>query len=290
VAGCLGYVELATMLGQAPVEARFAGVLNAETRALLAATGVPEPTLVDEDPATEDIALVDTHHPNQLPAWVDHARVRVVIDHHPDGDASAFPRAAIQNELVGAACTLVAERFHAAGLTPSPACTLLLLGGIVSNTLGFAAPSTCERDRVMYAWLEQTGVMEPDILAAMRVARDEALSAPTTALLDADVKIVVAQGERIALSQLEASGCSSIADRPDFWSAADEVRRARRAAHIVVNLVDLQVGASRIAVAPGPVRSRLIDRYALVFHDGTGWSREIFLRKTHLVPLLVEDD
>lgn len=162
-----------------------------------------------------------------------------------------------------------------------------LQGGILSNTLGFAAPSTHQRDHVIFEWLRQVRPLDPRLVAAMRLARDEALLRTTAESVAADVKLMIVNGERIALSQIEAARAGAIADRDDFWPAIEKMRQHHRADHVLVNLVDLELGRSRLAVSTGWVRSLLSERYGLVFDSDTVWAEEIFLRKTHLVPLLM---
>src|SRR5690242_13997944 len=93
--------------------ATIVGRLDAETACAFGLIGLAPPEQVQVIPVDHDVYLVDTHHLRQIEGFIEPSRVVGIIDHHPGGDPTAFPRARIINELVGAAATLVAERCRA---------------------------------------------------------------------------------------------------------------------------------------------------------------------------------
>ncbi|MEO3822006.1 DHH family phosphoesterase [Plantactinospora sp. B24E8] len=286
VAGCVALAGLAGSAGvPAPLTVALAGEINTETRELFTVAGVALPPTVP--PSDHDsVALVDTHHPEQLPTWVRPALVRMVIDHHPGGNPSAFPHARIDNQYVGAACTLIAERYAERGAGPGPAVAVLLQGGILSNTLEFVAPSTTARDRAAYDRLDTLTSCGDTLATRLRAARARLVDGPTEAVLAADVKVFTHRVARLGLAQLEAPGASALADRDDFWPAYHRVRGRLGLDVLVVNLADLAASASLLAVTDPDWQQRIARRYGIGFAAGVGWTGELFLRKTHLVPML----
>jgi inorganic pyrophosphatase/exopolyphosphatase len=112
----------------------------------------------------------------------------------------------------------------------------------------------------------------------------------TSDILSSDVKIFRDRAERLGMSQVEAPGASLISRRDDFWQSYKRELACRRVDVLVVNLADLAASASVIAVSDREWQERLSRRYGLTFYDGLAWTSELFLRKTHLVPLLMPSD
>lgn len=289
VAGCVALAGLAGSLGfPGPLSAVLAGAINGETRELFTFAGVALPPTTPPE-SYHGIALVDTHHPRQLPAWVRPERVWTVIDHHPGGDPAAFPHARIDNQHVGAACTLIAERYAASGAVLRVADAVLLQGGILSNTLEFAAPSTTGRDQAAFNRLDAVTGCGDELGALLHAARARFVQGPTESIIAADVKTFNHRGLRLGMSQLEAPGAAAIVERVDFWPAYRTVRSAKGLDVLIVNLADLAASASVLAVSDPAWQTRLARRYDISFDDGVGWTDEVFLRKTHLLPMLIAE-
>lgn len=102
----------------------------------------------------DDFILVDVSDPKHFDKFVDENMVTEVIDHHP-GLEKYWKKLIGSNaiiEFVGAACTLVYEKWLQAGLFEkmSETSARLLIAGILDNTLNFGAHVTTDRDIVAY--------------------------------------------------------------------------------------------------------------------------------------------
>ncbi|MEI6462955.1 MAG: DHH family phosphoesterase [bacterium] len=98
--------------------------------------------------------LVDFSEKKGLPEFIDSEKVIRVIDHRAFPDYEAFPNAQYQIELVGAAATLIAEKYYFGQKNIPIDLANLLLCAIYSNTVNFKATVTTERDRRIQRWLE----------------------------------------------------------------------------------------------------------------------------------------
>ena len=65
-----------------------------------------------------------------------------------------YKKAKIQIEVIGAAASLVAERFKLAGIKPSRESAILLYYGIISNSINLKAKITSQKDIEMSDWLK----------------------------------------------------------------------------------------------------------------------------------------
>jgi nanoRNase/pAp phosphatase (c-di-AMP/oligoRNAs hydrolase) len=64
---------------------------------------------------------------------VDCSKVAEIIDHHPGGNPEAFEKASIINEQVGAAATIVVERFQKMDFGIQSSHVGLLYAGIMAH-------------------------------------------------------------------------------------------------------------------------------------------------------------
>jgi len=264
------------------------GRIDSETSLVLDELKLERPSGAPKLSEVRQIWLVDTHHPDQLPTDLPFDRVMHITDHHPDGSPDSFPNAKVQNEPVGAAATLVAERFamQIDALTRSIA--VLLQAAIYSNTLGFRAPATSERDRSMFQLLGNEYALPNRLKAAMDNTRKLDISSETHALLDADVKVIAGQRQKIAISQIEASGALALLERDDLIVSLERIGMLRGTDFAILNLVDLNRSESAVIVTQESMRDLLAEKLGVTpDRRGVLLIPQILQRKTDIVPFLI---
>jgi len=106
----------------------------AEVLFMFSYLGLKMPEIFPDARGYENIYLMDVSELHMLEGRVPAEKVVEIVDHRKVNDLAKFPNAKAQVELVGAAATLVAERFKKAGFAPSKSTAALLYGAIVSNT------------------------------------------------------------------------------------------------------------------------------------------------------------
>lgn len=266
------------------------GRINPETEAVLAYLEAVAPPAGDSAilASADEICLVDTHHRSQLPELFPFEKVTEVIDHHGAGDAPLV-NAKVQNEAVGAAATLMVERFQAVSFVPPVQVVMLMGAGILSNTLDFKAPSTTDRDRQAFDWVRENSAWPAALAIELSNARERLLDGSTVDILNADVKLFQIDGDRcLAMSQLEVANASLIAERSDLVESLAALAALRNADAVVVNLADLSIGRSLLLSSDEWVCETLTRRFGVTFDaKHRGWTDGLFLRKTHLVPALI---
>lgn len=97
------------------------------------------------------VILVDTQGLTSIRGMRKDARV-MVIDHHPPGE-DLNPNWEFEGETIGAATTLLVERFPGLGVTVTPIEATLLLLGIYEDTGSLTYNATTARDVRCAAWL-----------------------------------------------------------------------------------------------------------------------------------------
>lgn len=151
-ASAIAYAELLQKQGIA-AQAHTSGTLNESISATVRSWGAPIAFAYQPNPG-DTFVVVDLSDPEFFDHIVDERRVEEVIDHHLGFEE--YWRSRIGNgahiEFIGAACTLVYERWQRAGLLAdmSQLSARLLMCGILDNTLNFGARVTTQRDRDAY--------------------------------------------------------------------------------------------------------------------------------------------
>lgn len=266
-------------------KSRLLGNLDSETIVVLDYLQLPTPGTVRDWAEVRSIWLVDTHHVRQLPTDLPRERVIHITDHHPRGDSEDFPNAVIQNELVGAAATLVAEKYFNRGIAIPAAISTLLQAAIVSNTLGFGAAATSDRDHRAFDRLSSANPLPATLTARMQEARRGILMLSTYAIVEKDCKLFETSHGLLAISQVETPGALELLARDDLRAALRQLGTAKSAAAVLLNLVDTQANASAVVASSSELLGLLADKIgAEVDSQNVLRVGRLLQRKSDIVP------
>lgn len=111
--------------------------------------------------------LVDSSSMKGMPKPVVPEKVVEVIDHRESHPEKEFPNAAIQNELIGAAATIIVERYISANKKMKKDYALLLFGAIFHNTLNFTSFNTNKRDSDAVRYLRDNFGLDEKVIDQM---------------------------------------------------------------------------------------------------------------------------
>lgn len=207
VACAVAYAELLSALGT-PALPLVSGRPDAEARYVLDRLGWRAPPVPAE---TGGLVLVDASDVLGLPARVDPAGVVEVIDHRLHHRAAAlFPNASLQIEPVGAAATLVFERFGAAGLRPTHTSSVLLLAAIHSNTQQLQGSVTTARDVEAARQLATISEAPSGLIEGQFAARGEEIRDDLERAIRREVKRFEHEEGAYLFSQLECPGAEAL--------------------------------------------------------------------------------
>jgi inorganic pyrophosphatase len=162
--GCIAYAELLQLSGQS-AKAVTTAPLNESVTSMIRSWKAPFETKYAPSPEDEYI-LIDVSDPEFFDPFVSIDKVIEIIDHHAGYEDFWTNKigGAAHIEFIGAACTLVYERWKAAGKLSeiSPLSARLLLFGIIDNTLDLKSDLTTDRDRVAYDDLSKLAQLPKD--------------------------------------------------------------------------------------------------------------------------------
>ncbi len=269
VACAVAYAELLRNGGELAAH-NISGRPDAEARLLIELVNVEVRSHSSGDC---DVVLVDASDTLGLPEFVDPLRVVEVIDHRLPHEAErVFPSARVQVELVGAAATLVFERFTASGVAPSHASGVLLQAAIVSNTQLLRGSVTTCRDVQALQRLRAEYPVVADLTDRQFRARKIEVLADFTAALVRESKTFTDNHGTFLVSQIECPGAVALVSEALAWSAGQQMRN-------MVNLVDPILASSKLVVSDSQFRAEVSARTGLTFVESVATSDVALMRK-----------
>lgn len=132
----------------------FEGTLKKEVQIILDKFNINLDN-IDDIKDDDEIVLVDTNYLRELSVKVKPEKIVEIIDHHNKEDwIDNYRNISVNIELIGAAATLVAERFKDKNVSISRESAILLYYGIISNTMNLKIKLTSKKDIEIANWLK----------------------------------------------------------------------------------------------------------------------------------------
>jgi manganese-dependent inorganic pyrophosphatase len=239
-------------------------------------------------PPKARLVLVDHNELGQSVPGAEHAEIVEVLDHHRLGNATTLLPIPFAVDVVGSTATLVAERWRRFGKAPSCPLAGLMLGAVLSDTLGFRSPTTTARDREAAARLaELSGVRDLDEHARELITAGAGLGhRPAQEIVEEDLKEYDSAAGRVLVGQAEVRAFREIPPRADELSdALERLRQGRGAVLALLMLTDPVRAQSRMIALGEPKLLRRLPYPRAA--DGLYDAGAVVSRKTQLVPTLL---
>ena len=285
-AGAIAYAEFLNQTGQTATAASF-GWPRREAQYMLERFGIGPLKHIESAEEFEEIVMVDASDLKGLEGKLPPAKVIEIIDHRAAHNAALFPRAAVQIELVGAAATLVAERFMKNGVDITGSAAVLLAGAIISNTLNFQATITTDRDRAAFAWLQARAALPDDFWRELFAAKSDYSGEKLAERFRDDFTWFTFGERKVGIVQIEMLGAKAlIAERQkDILALSRGLMPDYGLDNVFVSFLELD-GAYNIFVTDHAPTQRLLETVLGVrFADNRAERPGLMLRK-QIAPLL----
>ncbi len=198
------------------------GEPNTEAAFMLQRWDLPKPRIISDVEADTPVVIVDTNNPAELPASVNNADIRAIIDHHKlvggletkgPIDITVRPlacTATIMVDLIGGDAAKMPDAVKGAALT----C-------ILSDTLEFRSPTTTAHDRAVAEKLAaELGLDVSAYAADMFAAKSDVSSFSDAELIRMDSKEYEVDGTKFRVSVLETTAPGVVLDRKDSLTAS----------------------------------------------------------------------
>lgn len=281
----LAYANFLNKVGK-DAEALIFGSPQADVRYFIEKHGVTIPcSAEDGDGEWSQFVLVDASSMKGMPKPIVAEKVVEVIDHRAGEAEKEFPNATIQNELIGAAATLVTEHYMLKGIKPHPDHAKLLYGGIYHNTLNFTSSNTHERDKVACRFLEnECGVSSAIVREMFDYITREVVSDVSRALWE-DAKEFGCEGYAVWAYQLIVWGDDILSQKEKIAESVKDLSGKMGVQWSYLNIVNLEDQTSTIFLPEKAGREAFSKALGREFTEEWTHLSSVLLRKQIMMKL-----
>jgi manganese-dependent inorganic pyrophosphatase len=279
---------LSEVRGEA-AEAVLLGEPNTEAAFVLKRWDIPKPRIIDGVAAGQPVVIVDTNNPAELPAGINDADIRAIIDHHKlvggletkgPIDITVRPlacTATILHDLMGDDTARMPEHVRA-----------VMLSCILSDTLEFRSPTTTPHDRAVAENLaRQLGISIPDYAAELFAAKSDVSAFSDAELLRMDSKEYTVAGKELRVSVLETTSPSTVLSRKDSLMASmADVAKEDGADQVLLFVVDILNEEATLLVPNDLVKTIAEKSFGATVTGDTVVLPGIMSRKKQIIPAL----
>ena len=270
-------------------EARLLGTPNTEALFVADRWGFALPPVIEDVAAGQPVVIVDTNNPAELPASINKADIRQIIDHHKlvGGLETAGP---IEITIRPVACTatlLYQLMGGHAGHAPE-GIKGLILSCILSDTLEFRSPTTTPVDRQIAERLAaELKINIPEYAAEMFAAKSDVSAFSEAELLRMDSKEYTVGGTDLRVSVLETTSPQTVLARKDALMAAMPAVAAEDGAHQVLLFVVDILREEATMLIPNDLCKRIAEAsFGATVTGDTVVLPGIMSRKKQIIPAL----
>jgi len=198
-----------------PAEAVLLGTPNTEAAFMLERWGLSQPTIIEDVAEDEPVVVVDTNNPAELPASINAADIRQIIDHHKlVGGLETKGPIDIRIEPVACTATIMWKMIGKDMAQAPTAIKGAMLSCILSDTLEFRSPTTTQEDKaIAHSLAEDLDVDIPAYAAEMFAAKSDVSAFSDAELLRMDSKAYEVGGTKFRVSVLETTSPGTVLDR-----------------------------------------------------------------------------
>ncbi|MEM8582241.1 MAG: manganese-dependent inorganic pyrophosphatase [Pseudomonadota bacterium] len=273
-----------------PAKAVLLGQPNTEAAFMLERWGFEIPEIIQDVADGEPVVVVDTNNPAELPANINNADIRQIIDHHKlVGGLETKGPIDITIRPVACTATLMYDLMgdDTAKLPENIKCAMLTC--ILSDTLEFRSPTTTSRDKEVAEDLaHQLGLSIPDYAAEMFAAKSDVSAFSDAELIRMDSKAYEVGGTKFRVSVLETTAPATILDRKaSIMETMPGVATEDSVDQVLLFVVDILNEEATLLLPNDLVKSVAEKSFGAVASGDTVVLPGIVSRKKQIIPNLV---
>lgn len=272
-----------------PAKPVLLGEPNTEAAFVLRHWGLDKPEIIADVGPEDEVVIVDTNNPAELPASINDANIRGIIDHHmlvggiktkTPIDITVRPlacTATIMHDLMGDAVARAPKAIKGA-----------MLSCILSDTLEFRSPTTTAHDRAVAEKLAaDLGVSIPAYAAEMFAAKSDVSAFSDAELLRMDSKEYTVDGKELRVSVLETTAPKVVLDRKaSLMKSMETVAKEDGADQVLLFVVDILREEATLLVPNDLVRRLAEASFGVKVSGDTVVLPGIMSRKKQIIPAL----
>jgi len=278
-----------TNLRGGDAKAVLLGEPNTEAAFMLKHWGLEKPEIIADVAAGQNVVIVDTNNPAELPTSINDANIMAIIDHHMlvGGLKTKTPinvvirplacTATVMHDIMGEDVAKLPREIKGA-----------MLSCILSDTLEFRSPTTTPHDRAVAEKLAaDLGVSIPELAAKMFEAKSDVSAFSDAELLRMDSKEYNVAGKELRVSVLETTAPKIVLDRKDSLMATmPGVAKEDGADQVLLFVVDILREEATLLVPNDLVKQMAEASFGVTVTGDTVVLPGVMSRKKQIIPAL----
>ena len=272
-----------------PAKAVLLGEPNTEAAFVLKRWDLAEPEIIADVAAGEEVVIVDTNNPAELPASINEANILGIVDHHMlvGGIKTKTP---IEITVRPLACTAtIMHDLIGADLAKAPkAVKGAMLSCILSDTLEFRSPTTTPHDKAVAEKLaKDLGISIPDYASELFAAKSDVSRFSDAELLRMDSKEYELGGKQLRVSVLETTAPKVLLDRKaSLMKSMTSVAKEDGADQVLLFIIDILKEEATLLVPNDFVKTVAEASFGAKVSGDTVVLPGIMSRKKQILPML----
>jgi manganese-dependent inorganic pyrophosphatase len=265
------------------------GEPNTEAAFVLKHWNLPKPQIISDVAAGDQVVIVDTNNPQELPPSVNEASILGIIDHHMlvGGLKTTSPiditirplacTATVMHDLMGSDLAMAPRHIKGA-----------MLSCILSDTMEFRSPTTTPHDRAVAEKLAaDLGVNIAALAADMFAAKSDVSRFSDAELLRMDSKEYELGGKQLRISVLETTSPKVVLDRKDsLMRSMLDVAKEDGADQVMLFVIDILNEEATLLVPNDLVKTVAEASFGATVTGDTVVLPGIMSRKKQIIPML----
>jgi manganese-dependent inorganic pyrophosphatase len=272
-------------------EAFVLGQLNKETTFVLNTWKCDEPKLLETELTSADqVSIVDTNNPKELPESISHAEIIHIIDHHMlTGGLTSKKPIDIRIAPVASTATVLFDVMNISVNNLPDHIAGLILSSIISDTLAFRSPTTTPKDISLAEQLAQKLNITIDTYATqMFNAKSDISDFTDIGLVHLDSKKFDIGDLNIRISVVETTNPASVLARKDAIISAIKqvVGEESDTADVLFFIVDILKEESTVLTYNQLTKDIISASFGASTTDDTTVLPGVISRKKQIIPSL----
>jgi manganese-dependent inorganic pyrophosphatase len=265
------------------------GTPNTEAAFVLKRWGFETPEMLDLQ-ADDKVVIVDTNNPAELPANINDADIKQIIDHHMlvGGLTSSVPINVTIRPVAATATVMFSIMRSPAQNTMPDAIKGLILSCIISDTLEFRSPTTTPRDiEVANRLAENLKIDIAEYAAEMFAAKSDIAHFSDAELLRMDSKKFEVDGTNFRVSVLETTSPAMVLERKaSLMDTMTAVADEDGVDQILLFIIDILTESATLLIPNGFVKSVAEKSFDCTVEGDTVHLPGVMSRKKQIIPSL----
>ncbi|OGD67338.1 manganese-dependent inorganic pyrophosphatase [Candidatus Campbellbacteria bacterium RIFOXYC2_FULL_35_25] len=270
------------------------GHLNNETKFIFEKFGITAPDHVHELPHGSEIILLDHNEEKQSIKNINDLDIVEIIDHHKVKIETDKPISILVKPL-GSSCSIIAEKyFEKLGVghpTLLKTNAILLIAGILSDTLFFRSPTTTQTDKDLVEKLNEIAQIEDleKFSLEMFNAKSDLGEMPIEEVIKLDYKVFDFGGKNYGIGVMETTHKDyGINRKEEIVAKMKEIKEKDALAGIFFSIIDI-LNEENYTITPGEEESALFTKiFNAENQNGILFVDNLISRKKQIVPKFEE--